>query len=66
MKHKRASRQRNLFEEKRSGPEIPDDLRTHLIRLIGELLIAAIKDGGVKAKISRSATREVRHEQDIA
>ena len=60
----RPCRQRDLFEEKRTQPEIPTARRTTLVRLIECLLAEAAADGDGKNGIDSVATKGAGHEQD--
>ncbi len=62
----RPCRQRDLFEEKRTQPEIPTARRSTLVRLIECLLAEATADSDGKNGIDSGATREADHEQDHA
>ena len=57
--------QRNLFEEDRKTPEIPESRRSTLVRLIECLLVEALTDGASsEACTPTTETGEAAHEQD--
>jgi hypothetical protein len=60
------SRQRDLFEDDKPTAQVPRTLTATLVRRIGELLVQAIGDGSVKARIGDHAASEAGHEQDHA
>ena len=60
------SRQRDLFEEDKPTAQVPRILTATLVRRIGELLVEAIDDGSVKARMGDHAASEAGHEQDHA
>jgi hypothetical protein len=62
----RPCRQCDLFEEKRTQPEIPTAQRSTLVRLIECLLAEAAADSDGKNGIDNGATTEGAHEQDHA
>ena len=62
----RPCRQRDLFEEKRTQPEIQIAQRSTLVRLIECLLAEAAAGGDGKNGIGSGATKEAGHEQDHA
>lgn len=60
----RPYRQRDLFEETRTQPEIPTGQRSTLVCLIECLLAEAAADGDGKNGIDSVATKGAGHEQD--
>ncbi len=62
----RPSRQRDLFEEEQPTAQVPTTLTATLVRRIGELLVEAIGDGSVKARIGDNTASGAGHEQDHA
>ena len=62
----RPSQQRDLFEENKPTAQVPTTLTATLVRRIGELLVEAIADGTIEARMGDNKASGAAHEQDHA